>query len=305
MKKTAFLIFFLSMNVLADVAENVRELEECLWTGAEKACKPIAAKQKANANFYDSALKSIENKCETDYEKCYLFFSYSGILGKKHEAAAIKRLAELCEKNVESCLGLTFAYEKTKEIPKALAAAKKYFDVSKRGPYILLAYNNKTDLKAVFEASLADCRSNNQLCLSYLRAMPDHPQHQELVTLSDFACKNSNGLSVGATACAVVGAYFYKIKNFEKAQESWASDCKNNGVSCMLILGAEDLPAPSKRQALKTLCDTSPSSVLGNDNKLIEFLCEGKTGGKYDGSPLATASNKGRAILQEYLQAQK
>ena len=238
-----------------------KELASCL----------VAVPRLQSEKQYALAFKTGEILCELEPTHCFSVYFISLSLDKKKAELFFTKLISECEKNADFCDAVANIHEEQKNYELALQAAKKYFTKHKQGSYILLAhkYGNKQE---AYTASLADCKSNQDQCVFYLRYFYEHPQKSEILENSIKSCVEQKQSSIGANNCAILGTYYFKIQEFDLAYKHWSKDCETNSTSCLLILGSKRFNDEINLLTLKKFCSTKGGPTAHFNLQLVE--CE-------------------------------
>lgn len=271
-----FILFFIFAVYFSEhvKAENDAKLNEAIKTCLEKKelASCLLATPRLNAEKKLAlAFKTGEVLCELDPTHCYGVYYIATNLDKKKGEGFFAKLLSECEKNADYCDAVASIQEEQKNYEQALASAKKYFTKHKKGSYILLAHKhgNKQD---AYDSSLADCKANTEQCVFYLRYFYEHPQKDEILKNAVKNCTEQKAVSDGASNCAILGTYYFKIQEFDLAYKYWSKDCETNNLSCVLILGAKRYDDEVNKATLKKFC-TVKTGMAGSYNlQLVE--CE-------------------------------
>lgn len=252
---SSFFYLLFSVQILADDVKQ-KAIHDCLEKKELAAC--TAAVPLLNSDKqYAVSFKAGEILCDLNPDSCYSNYFTAKKLENKKAEDFLKSITEKCSQNADFCDSLAVIQEELKQYPESIESAKKYFNKNKKGSYIRLvhSYGNKDESYA---ASLADCKNNNDSCTFYLRYFYEHPQKEELVKGAEKNCQETSGKSQGASNCAIVGTYHFKNRDYDKAYKFWSEDCKNNPVSCALILGSKRY-SNNEQEILKKFCEPNSS----------------------------------------------
>jgi tetratricopeptide (TPR) repeat protein len=263
-----------SVQTKDNLTENDPKLSEAIKTCLDKkdlaSCMVAVPRLNAEEKFA-LAFKTGEILCELDASHCFgVYYTALKLDPKKAEDFFNKLIAE-CEKNADYCDAVASLHEVKKNYEQALLTAKKYFTKHKKGMYILLAfkYGNKQD---AYDASLADCKADEANCVFYLRYFYEHPQKDEILKLAVKSCNEQKTPVDGASNCAILGTYYFKIQEFDLAYKYWAKDCDTNNLSCVLILGAKRYSDEVNKATLKKFCSVKTGLINSLNLQLTE--CE-------------------------------
>lgn len=255
-------------------AENDAKLNEAIKTCLEK--KDLASCLMATPRLhaekkYALAFKTGEVLCELEQTHCFGVYYIAVNYDKKKAEEFLAKIIAECEKNADYCDSVASIQEDQKNLEQALISAKKYFTKHKKGNYILLAhkYGNKQD---AFDASLADCKANTDQCVFYLRYFYEHPQKDEILKNAVKSCTEQKIVTDGASNCAILGTYYFKIQEFDLAYKYWSKDCETNNLSCVLILGAKRYDDEVNKSTLKKFCSVKTGMAGSFNLQIVE--CE-------------------------------
>lgn len=240
--------------------------------------------------------------------RCGDIYYLSQDISEKEAEQALKKLEALCDADIRTCDALAHIYDGRNESAPALKYAKKYYDKMKTGFYTWLAYKYNADKKLAFKESLKNCREDGSSCLFTLRYMPDHPQRSEIVDRSTKSCEQSQPHSAsGATDCTIVGSYFYKINQFDKAYKMWRHDCAWNPMSCELILGGIQFSRQQHLQAARDFCAPKEMSGHFSQVEMHSTYCPAARVPASKGEELLVLKlqNEGLKLLRSFVKEQK
>lgn len=255
-------------------AENDSKLNEAVKNCIDKkdlASCLVAFPRLVTDEKWALAFKTGEILCDLDQTHCNDVYYVAEKIEKKKAEDFLAKLISECEKNADYCDSVASIQEYLKLYEQALLSAKKYFTKHKKGNYILLAHKHGNKLDA-FEASLADCKTNVNQCVFYLRYFYEHPQKEEILKNSVKSCVEQKSPVDGSSNCAILGTYYFKNQEFDLAYKYWSKDCETNNLSCLLILGSKRYDDEINKSTLKKFC-TVKTGLAGSYNlQLVE--CE-------------------------------
>ena len=254
--------------------ENDAKLNEAVKNCIDKKELASCLVATPRLNFdkqYALAFKTGEILCELEAVHCYGAYYIALNFNKKKAEDFLAKILSECEKNADFCDAVAGLHEDQKNYELALLAAKKYYTKHKKGSYIVLAhkYGNKQD---AYDASLADCKTNSDQCVYYLRYFYEHPQKDEILKNAVKNCTEAKNLTLEANNCAILGTYYFKIQEFDLAYKYWSKDCETNNLSCLLILGSKRYNDDANKSALKKFCTVKASAAGSYNLQLVE--CE-------------------------------
>lgn len=300
------LLAFTSMSTHA-LAKNLQASDEsdasvqrCLKQNDINFCKV------AGSSFWrgnpELAQKIFRHGCDfDDSESCSQLYFLSISSPNKKQSDLADYLLKKCAKNAKFCNMVAQMYEDQKDHKKALFFAKKFYLSEHSGvyPYWEYLYGNKTE---AFKVSLQACESRED-CIFYVRYMPDHPQLQRLLELSEKSCFDGlRNQASGATDCAILGSYFYKKQNISRAQSLWAADCQaSNPSACLLLLASHPSPELTA-EAFESFCQPRDAWEI-HEKTLHDDYCSDEN--KKSSRLPAAINDYAQQTLQSYLTEQK
>ena len=153
--------------------------------------------------------------------------------------------------------------------------------------------------EAFFQA-VKTCELVNDICVFYVREMPDHPQMDEFLELGEKSCRSSHRDLWGLNNCNVLGTYYYSKDKKAKALELWKFACdKRSADACRLLLGAHLQDEAGRLESQIQFCGAEPKDLL---SKNIYFkVCDASAHANI--SPALMKNSE--ALLQSYLDDQK
>lgn len=301
MRGMLFLLIYGASFSYADDANQL--LRKCIDTNNLIECQDSQSLL-WGMNDHVRALIVADKICSHTPERCADTYYISRDIGSQAVTSAVSKLEKRCEMNIAYCDSLADVYESMGNKKSALRTAKKYYDHYQKGSYPYMAYTQGVDVALAHRVALEACRKDHSQCIFNLRYMSDHPQRSELLSGAEKSCLSSKDNSSGATDCTIVGSYHFKNKNYNKAYEFWAHDCKENPTACQLILGADVYSEPQQSEAFAGFCRKKAHEFLHESiSRLREAHCARQ--------PAAAVATPGplviesRALLKSFLREQK
>lgn len=291
--------FILTPSLFSEDLDNLdRLIESCLLDNVLASCEMATARLHFGKRLKE-ALKTSEKACELSDEGCSQSYSLAAAVDKKTADEIAKKFENRCEQNANFCLDLASIYEERSNYKAALEAARKYYLKNEKGifPYYAYKYGDKNE---AFTTAMNHCKKENDRCIFYLRYMPDHPQFDEILKLSENSCKTENHGATGATDCAIVGSYYLKKANLSAAYDMWSFDCKHNYTSCLLIIGTAKFKTEQIKSALLQFCENHTPIMEATAKQLQQTHCK-----QIKNGPMPkTLSTEATKIVKSFLREQ-
>lgn len=253
------------------------------------------------------AMEIAEIVCQKKPEECNQVYYLAELQGPRVEQQVLKKIGDFCEKEVRACEALSYIYDGRKDAANAVKYSKRYYDKMKTGFYGWLAYKYNVDKKLAFEDHLKNCRQDGSKCAFTLRYMPDHPQRNEIIQLTQKQCHTEKGKAFGATSCAIAGAFHFSKNQHQKAYEMWDADCKsNNTLSCLMLLGGTGYTDKQYDQAMRGFCFVANQNGTSHPSVRSQF-CPGAISQSREvaSAGLDILKREGLRIINVFLQEQK
>ena len=240
---TAGLVFvIISSAVFAKTIKSIEQtytiaLKKCAESSYESTCNDVFEKL-FSTRKYDQAYEVALAGCSVAIKSCESALTVVPFTKAKEPDALMKLLNKKCEANSSHCDYLVTIYKDKKQYKLALATAKKNFTRTGSLQYAILLQELKKDQKLIEKVSYQACTKNRKNCDTVLRYFSTPKNQEKIVARVQKECENQAAGGGGADYCSIVGTYYYKKGEIQKALKMWSHSCSYNELTCLLIIGS-------------------------------------------------------------------
>lgn len=255
-----FIVFCLV--VLSVLSVEAKESSEDIYKEGLRVCGEPAAMDHCKALtsklFYDrlyaQAFTLQEMACATDANSCDQAYMNAQRFFPEKVELIIQKIVDQCDRDAIFCGVLAGIYKDRRKPALALAAYRKEFDKTGTIVYALELKEQNKSQKEIDAAVEQSCERDKDSCGMALRYFPKHPKQKIFAKKVGELCEAQGESVTGADDCSIVGSFYFKNNDFEKALKYWTESCDYNELTCILILGSEKAGASQHRQALANFC---------------------------------------------------
>jgi hypothetical protein len=232
-------------------------LKKCSKASYEPKCHEVF-EQLFSENKYDDAYKVALAGCSVSVKLCEKANTVVQFTKSKKNSALINILSKKCETNSNYCDFLVLVYKEKKQFKLALTTAKKNFKRTGSLQYALLLQELKKDQKLIEKVSFQSCTRNTKNCDRVLRYFATPANQEKVANRVKKECERQASGKSGADYCSIVGTYYFKRGEVQKALKMWSQSCSYNELTCLLILGSNKADRIIEIDAFNAFCKEGP-----------------------------------------------
>ena len=228
-------------------------VKKCAEASYQNSCREIFD-QLFKAHKYNQAYEIGLIGCAVSVKSCESAYAAAPNTKSKNADSLLKLLKKKCETKSDYCDSLVSIYKEKKQYKSAIEIAKSNFKRTGSIQYPLLLQELKKDQKLIEKVSYQSCTKNTKNCDMVLRYFSTPKNQDKVAARVQKECESQDASKGGADYCSIVGTYYFKNGDVQKALKIWSQSCSYNELTCLLILGSNRADRIIEIDAFNSFC---------------------------------------------------